>query len=76
MSYLHLSQPQMKFLIIIQNPRFVGRVTYYNCLHEKEPKCAVKEAIGTKISKRRYESYLVILRLKIQGDQLEFYHKP
>jgi ribosome biogenesis GTPase / thiamine phosphate phosphatase len=42
--------------------QFLGKCKFHNCLHEKEPNCAVKEAIGTKISKRRYESYLAILR--------------
>lgn len=42
--------------------QFLGQCKYHNCLHEKEPNCAVKKAVGTKVSERRYESYLAILR--------------
>lgn len=42
--------------------QFLGQCKFNNCLHEKEPQCAVKDAIGTMISERRYESYLSILR--------------
>jgi ribosome biogenesis GTPase / thiamine phosphate phosphatase len=41
--------------------QFLGKCKFHNCLHEKEPKCAVKDAIGKEISERRYESYISIL---------------
>ncbi len=31
---------------------------FHNCCHDKEPGCAVKDAIGKNISARRYQSYL------------------
>ena len=35
---------------------------FNNCLHEKEPKCAVKEAVvNGLISESRYKSYLSLL---------------
>ncbi len=40
----------------------IGSCKYHNCLHENEPKCAIKDNIGISISPRRYESYLSILR--------------
>lgn len=42
--------------------QFLGKCKFHNCLHENEPKCAVREAIGSSVSMRRYESYLAILR--------------
>ncbi len=42
--------------------QFLGKCKFHNCLHENEPGCAVKEAIGNQVSVRRYESYLSILR--------------
>lgn len=41
---------------------YLGQCKFHNCLHENEPKCAVKEVVGTSISELRYESYLSILR--------------
>ncbi|SNT06943.1 ribosome biogenesis GTPase [Ekhidna lutea] len=43
---------------------FLGQCKFHNCLHENEPGCAVKEAIGSEISISRYESYLSILRVE------------
>ena len=42
--------------------KFLGQCKFHNCLHENEPGCKVKEAVGKEISKMRYESYLSILR--------------
>lgn len=43
--------------------QLLGQCKFHNCLHENEPKCAVKEAfINGEISEIRYESYLSILR--------------
>lgn len=42
--------------------QFLGKCKFHNCLHENEPGCAVKEAIGESVSELRYESYLSILR--------------
>jgi len=41
---------------------FLGQCRFHNCLHRKEPKCAVKAAIETgDISQRRYTGYLSLL---------------
>lgn len=42
--------------------QFLGQCKFHNCLHENEPGCAVKEAIGDAVSDVRYNSYLSILR--------------
>lgn len=42
--------------------QFLGECKFHNCLHENEPGCAVKAAVGEEISSMRYESYLSILR--------------
>lgn len=42
--------------------QFLGECKFHNCLHEKEPGCVIKNAVGTDISELRYESYLSILR--------------
>ncbi|MEQ9467539.1 MAG: ribosome small subunit-dependent GTPase A [Ekhidna sp.] len=42
--------------------QFLGKCKFHNCLHENEPGCAVKAAVGEAISLMRYESYLSILR--------------
>ncbi|WP_420316229.1 ribosome small subunit-dependent GTPase A [Ekhidna sp.] len=42
--------------------QFLGKCKFHNCLHENEPGCKVKSAVGDQISKLRYESYLSILR--------------
>ena len=42
--------------------KYLGACKFHNCLHENEPGCKVKEAVGTDISEMRYESYLSILR--------------
>lgn len=41
---------------------FLGKCKFHNCLHESEPGCIVKDQVGKKISVRRYDSYLSILR--------------
>ena len=41
---------------------YLGQCKFHNCLHENEPGCRVKEAIGDTISQLRYEGYLSILR--------------
>ena len=41
---------------------FLGACKFHNCLHENEPGCEVKKAVGDSISTLRYESYLSILR--------------
>ncbi len=41
---------------------FLSECKFHNCLHENEPGCKVKEAVGNEISEIRYESYLSILR--------------
>ena len=41
--------------------QFLGKCKFNNCLHQNEPGCAVKAAIGSEISERRYVSYLGIL---------------
>ncbi|WP_462251545.1 ribosome small subunit-dependent GTPase A [Ekhidna sp.] len=43
--------------------KFLGQCKFHNCLHENEPGCAVKDAIGKEVSLKRYESYLSILRV-------------
>ncbi len=42
---------------------YVGGCHYLSCLHDKEPGCAIKEAVaaGT-IPKERYENYLLLLK--------------
>ena len=42
--------------------QYLGQCKFHNCLHENEPGCRVKEAIGKEVSKLRYDSYLAILR--------------
>lgn len=42
--------------------QFLGNCKFHNCLHENEPGCMVKNALGDQISQVRYESYLAILR--------------
>ncbi|MFK7952062.1 MAG: ribosome small subunit-dependent GTPase A, partial [Ekhidna sp.] len=42
--------------------QFLGKCKFHNCLHENEPKCAVRDAVGGAVSLKRYESYLAILR--------------
>ncbi|MEQ8627405.1 ribosome small subunit-dependent GTPase A [Ekhidna sp.] len=41
---------------------YLGQCKFHNCLHENEPGCRVKEAIGDTISQLRYDGYLSILR--------------
>lgn len=41
---------------------FLGQCKFHNCLHENEPGCKVKEAVGDTISQLRYDSYISILR--------------
>lgn len=41
---------------------YTGKCKYLSCLHDKEPGCAVKEALSCgAIAKERYESYLLLL---------------
>lgn len=41
-----------------------GDCRFANCLHDDEPECAVKAAVtDSKISRRRYDSYVHLLRL-------------
>ncbi|NQZ77238.1 MAG: ribosome small subunit-dependent GTPase A [Ekhidna sp.] len=40
---------------------FLGLCKFHNCVHVNEPGCAIKDAVGDKISIERYESYLSIL---------------
>lgn len=40
----------------------LGQCKFNNCLHENEPGCAIKAAVGDTIPQLRYESYLSILR--------------
>lgn len=42
--------------------QYLGQCKFHNCLHENEPGCRVKEAIGKEVSELRYKSYLAILR--------------
>ncbi|WP_425390617.1 ribosome small subunit-dependent GTPase A [Ekhidna sp.] len=42
--------------------QYLGECKFHNCLHENEPGCKIKEAVGESISVSRYESYLSILR--------------
>ncbi|MEO9483757.1 MAG: ribosome small subunit-dependent GTPase A [Ekhidna sp.] len=42
--------------------KFLGQCKFHNCLHENEPGCEVKKAVGGAVSELRYESYLAILR--------------
>lgn len=42
--------------------QFLGQCKFHNCLHENEPGCAIKDALGTDIAESRYENYLSILR--------------
>lgn len=41
---------------------FLGQCKFHNCLHDNEPGCKVKEAVGGSISELRYQSYLSILK--------------
>ena len=54
-----LTQDQVKagFIEIAKTAR---SCRFHNCCHDKEPGCAVKDAIGGEISERRYKSYLRI----------------
>lgn len=41
---------------------FAGECRFLSCLHDKEPDCAVKEAVASGgINKERYENYLLLL---------------
>ncbi|UCF04256.1 MAG: ribosome small subunit-dependent GTPase A [bacterium] len=40
---------------------FLGQCRFTGCSHSHEPGCAVKEAVGGRIAKKRYESYLRIM---------------
>ncbi|MEM6954602.1 MAG: ribosome small subunit-dependent GTPase A [Myxococcota bacterium] len=40
---------------------FLGRCAFGDCVHDQEPNCAVKAAVGDAISPERYESYLRLL---------------
>jgi ribosome biogenesis GTPase len=52
---------------------FIGMCKFRNCLHSKEPNCAVKEAVEVgKINEKRYLSYISILK-EIQGDEKRLY---
>ncbi len=44
--------------------KYLGKCKFQNCLHQYEPKCAVKESVGKDVSEQRYESYLSILLQK------------
>ena len=41
---------------------YLGECKFHNCLHDKEPDCAIKEQIGKSVSEIRYKSYLSILK--------------
>jgi ribosome biogenesis GTPase len=42
---------------------FTGDCRFSSCLHDKEPQCGVKEAVGKGlISEGRYQRYLTILK--------------
>ncbi len=59
-----LTQDQVKSgFIEISNAAKYCR--FHNCCHDKEPGCAVKDAVGKTISNRRYQSYLRILHEKL-----------
>ena len=49
--------------------RLKSQCKFHNCLHLKEPKCAVKEALDNdQIAYSRYRSYLQIL----EGDESQY----
>ena len=38
---------------------YLGQCRFHNCQHDKEPDCAIRQAVEAgNIKKRRYESYL------------------
>jgi len=41
---------------------FLGKCRYNDCIHDAEPDCAVKAAVGDEISVSRYESYIYLLK--------------
>ena len=41
--------------------KYLGQCKFHNCRHYEEPGCAVKAAVGSDITERRFESYLGIL---------------
>jgi len=49
---------------------FIGLCKFRNCLHSKEPDCAVKKAVDSgKINENRYESYINILEEIIEHEK-------
>jgi ribosome biogenesis GTPase / thiamine phosphate phosphatase len=51
----------------IEVARFAGSCRFPDCLHQREPDCAVQEAVARgEISERRYESYRRLLNLMRQ----------
>ncbi|KAJ51511.1 ribosome biogenesis GTPase [Clostridium tetanomorphum] len=47
---------------------YLGQCKFTGCLHYKEPKCMVKEAMEEgKINKKRYDFYIKIIEEKIKG---------
>ncbi len=40
--------------------KYLGQCKFHNCLHDNEPGCAVKAAVGEDISFSRYENYIGI----------------
>ena len=49
---------------------YLDECRFNTCLHDKEPDCAVKEALNeSKISKSRYENYLILLQEVIANER-------
>lgn len=55
---LSADKVQHGYLEIVE---LAGSCKFNNCLHHREPSCAVKDAIGKTVSDRRYQSYLKTL---------------
>ncbi len=67
---LHISKENLPYLFRDFRP-YLGKCRFNNCIHHKEPDCAVREAVESgDIQKRRYESYIEVLEeIKSSGDR-------
>ncbi len=67
---LHISKENLPYLFRDFRP-YLGECRFNNCIHHKEPDCAVREAVESgDIQKRRYESYIEVLEeIKSSGDR-------
>ncbi len=55
-------KPEEFHRYFIEFERFEPYCRFKNCMHNAEPDCAVKNAVGSEISAKRYASYLKMLK--------------